>query len=90
MEQAQKNLVGCRIRQKRMSMKLSQEKLAAKCNVLGWDISRATLSKIEAEIRRVNDAELLILAKALKLTPNDLLRSSLRSALAVARHGNTD
>lgn len=90
MEQRQKNLVGCQIRQKRMRMELSQEKLAAKCNVLGWDISRATLSKIEAEIRRVNDAELFILAKALKLTPNDLLKSSLLSALEVARHGNPD
>jgi transcriptional regulator with XRE-family HTH domain len=66
------------------------EKLAAKCNILGWDISRGTLSKIEAEIRRVNDAELLIIAKALRITPNDLMKVSLQSALQVARHGHAE
>lgn len=90
MEQSQKNLVGHLIRQKRISLKLSQEELAARCNVLGWDISRGTLSKIEAEIRRVNDAELFIISKSLNLTPNDLLKVSLQSALVVARHGNLE
>jgi len=84
MEQFTKNLIGQRVRRKRIELKLSQDELAAQCNVLGWDISRGTLSKIEAEIRRVNDAELLILARVLKLTPNDLLSASLRSALEVA------
>jgi len=46
---------------------LSQSDLTARCGVLGWDISRGTLAKIEAEIRCVNDDELLMLAGALRV-----------------------
>jgi hypothetical protein len=49
-----------------------QEQLAAKCGLLGWDLSRGTLAKIEAQVRCVNDQEMRVLAKALKLTVNDL------------------
>ena len=47
--------------------------LAAKCGVLGWDISRGTLAKIESQVRCVTDKELVVLAKALKVAPNELL-----------------
>jgi hypothetical protein len=40
---------------------------SGRCGVLGWDLSRATLSKIEAQLRCVTDAELEILAGALKV-----------------------
>jgi threonine aldolase len=40
--------------------------LQARCNLLGWGISRETLAKIESQIRWVADAELVCLAKALK------------------------
>lgn len=46
---------------------MTQEALAARCGVLGWDLSRATLSKIEAQLRCVTDRELEFLAKALKV-----------------------
>jgi len=73
MEQSKKNIVGPRIRQIRVSMGLTQEELAAKCQRAGYDISRATLSKIEAQLRCVNDEEVLILAKILKVSVGDLL-----------------
>lgn len=49
-----------------MAAGLSQEALAAKLEVAGCDLTRGGLSKIEARLRRVNDAELLVLAKVLK------------------------
>ena len=61
------NIVGPQVRKLRYQLGLKQEDLAARCGVLGWDLSRGTLSKIEAQFRCVNDAELEILAKALKV-----------------------
>lgn len=74
MEQAPRhqNLVGPVIRKLRMDAGLSQEALAAKLQVAGWDLTRAGLSKIEAQLRRVNDAELLVLARTLKVEVAEL------------------
>ncbi len=66
------NLVGPQVRQIRESLNLTQEELAARCNVLNWDISRGTLAKIESQVRRVTDEEVALLAKALKVTVGDL------------------
>jgi transcriptional regulator with XRE-family HTH domain len=68
----QQNLVGPVVRRLRMAAGLSQEALAAKLQVAGWDLTRGGLSKIEARLRRVNDAELLVLAKVLKCALADL------------------
>jgi transcriptional regulator with XRE-family HTH domain len=61
------NIVGPQVRKLRYQRNITQEAMAARCGVLGWDLSRATLSKIEAQLRCVTDAELDILAKALKV-----------------------
>jgi DNA-binding XRE family transcriptional regulator len=66
------NIVGPKIRTLRSQRSMLQDDLAAKCCLLGWDLSRSTLAKIEAQIRCVNDRELLVLAKALKLSVNEL------------------
>jgi transcriptional regulator with XRE-family HTH domain len=68
----QQNIVGPVVRRLRMAAGLSQEALAAKLQVAGWDLTRGGLSKIEARLRRVNDAELLVLAKVLKCTVAEL------------------
>lgn len=60
-----RNIVGAQIRKLRYQQGMSQSDLTARCGVLGWDISRGTLAKIEAEIRCVNDEELLMLAGVL-------------------------
>lgn len=59
------NLVGPQVRRLRTEAGLSQEALAAKLQVAGWDLSRGGLSKIEAGLRRVNDAELWVLSQTL-------------------------
>ncbi len=52
---------------------MTQPMLAAKCHLLGWDLSRETLAKIESRIRWVADAELLCLAKSLNVPVDQLL-----------------
>ncbi len=66
------NLIGPKVRQIRELQALTQEDLAARCNVLGWDISRSTLAKIESQVRRVTDEEVALLADALKVDVNEL------------------
>lgn len=84
------NLVGERVRKLRDAAKLSQEALSARCQTLGWVINRGTFAKIEAGLRRVNDAEVLVLAKALRCGVADLFEGiSVKKAAAIARHGDT-
>lgn len=44
---------------------MSQPQLALKCQLKGYDLSREGLSKIEARVRFVTDAEIVFLAEAL-------------------------
>jgi DNA-binding XRE family transcriptional regulator len=82
------NIIGQKVRALRVEKELSQEALATQCNLLGWDVSRGTLSKIEARLRRVNDAEVMLLAKVLKCTVADLYPSKdTELLLSVARQG---
>lgn len=60
------NIVGPQIRRFRSEQNLTQEDFAARCGVIGWRVSRGTLAKIEAQVRCVSDAEMFILARALK------------------------
>ncbi|EGQ8297503.1 helix-turn-helix transcriptional regulator [Vibrio parahaemolyticus] len=66
------NVVGVNIRQLRKQQKITQEQLSAKCNVIGLDISRGTLAKIEAGVRQVTDVEVVLIAKALKVNEGAL------------------
>jgi transcriptional regulator with XRE-family HTH domain len=61
------NLTGLKVKQIREDKKLTQEQLTARCNLLGWDISRGTLAKIESRVRRVTDFEVRLLAKSLNI-----------------------
>ena len=83
------NLVGPQVRRLRTEAGLSQEALAAKLQVAGWDISRAGLSKIEARLRRVNDAELWILARQLSCSLTELYPVKPNQVREVLRQGNS-
>lgn len=77
------NIVGPQIRKARYQLGLSQEKMAAKCQMAGLDISRSTLGQIEARIRFVSDEELLVIASVLQVStdelfPKDLKRKTVR------------
>ena len=73
-----RNVVGPVIRALRVKCALTQPMLVAKLNLLGWDISRETLAKIEAQFRWVADFELLQLADALQRDAGDILNEAKR------------
>ena len=59
------NIVGPQIRKIRYQSGMTQEVLAARCTVRGLELSRAAVSKIEAQLRCVTDKELLTISLAL-------------------------
>lgn len=65
------NVAGPQVRRIRYQQGLTQELLAARCEMLGLVMSRSTLAKIEVQIRCVTDQELLALAQALKVKMRD-------------------
>jgi transcriptional regulator with XRE-family HTH domain len=83
------NIVGPVIRSMRMDAGLSQEKLALKVQLSGWDLSRGGLSKIEAQLRRVNDAELLVISRALGCEIQDLYPKRVSGLRDVLRQGRS-
>jgi transcriptional regulator with XRE-family HTH domain len=72
------NIVGPQIRKRRNELGLTQEEFAAQCQLGGLDISRGTLSQIEAQVRCVTDDELLALARVLKVTTDSLFPAEKR------------
>ena len=66
------NIVGPQIRKRRVQLGLTQEAFAARCQLNGLDISRGTLSQIEAQLRCVADDELFALARILKVSTDSL------------------
>ena len=68
------NRIGPQVRNIRESKGMTQENLAARCNLLKWSISRGTLAKIESQVRRVTDRVVALLAKALKVEIKELYK----------------
>tara|TARA_B110000285_G_scaffold34052_1_gene35989 strand:- start:1713 stop:1973 length:261 start_codon:yes stop_codon:yes gene_type:complete len=81
------NIVGPKVKEIRASKRMTQEALAARCNINKWDISRSTLAKIEAQVRRVTDSEVAVLAEALKVDIRELYNSDCLKA-GVSRRKN--
>jgi transcriptional regulator with XRE-family HTH domain len=68
-----RNIVGPQVRKLRDGKNLSQAKLAEKCQLIGWDISREGIAKIEGRVRWVSDFELVYLCRVLRVKPDALL-----------------
>jgi DNA-binding XRE family transcriptional regulator len=73
-----KNIVGPQVRKIRYEQGMTQDDLAAACQRLEFDLSRGTLSKIEAGLRCVTDRELAALARALHVSIQMLFPSKTR------------
>jgi HTH-type transcriptional regulator, cell division transcriptional repressor len=71
-----KNIVGRRVRlaRKRMKEPVTQQDLSARLGVMGINIDRVSISKIESGQRFVADFEIVALADALNVTLEWLLR----------------
>lgn len=72
------NVVGPQIRKLRNKFALTQDALAARCQLGGLDITRAVLSHIEAQLRCVTDLELFKLSVVLKAPIDDLFPAEMR------------
>jgi transcriptional regulator with XRE-family HTH domain len=70
---AERNIIGPQLCRWRKDRGLTQPMLVARCNLMGWGMSREILAKIETRIRWVADAELACLAAALKVPVEALL-----------------
>lgn len=70
------NLIGPQVRKWRTKKGWSQEVLAAKLQLRGWNISRDSLASLELQRRRVPDCELLFLARVLGVKLDDLFPRS--------------
>src|SRR5256885_10619424 len=66
------NLVGPQVRKFRLQKGWTQATLAGKLQLAGWDVGRESLAKLESQIRRVPDCELLFLAKVLNVKLSEL------------------
>ncbi len=51
---------------------MTQEVMATQLQRAGWDVSRTSLAKIEAQLRWVADCELFMLARVLHTPVQDL------------------
>lgn len=88
-----KNIVGPKVRETRVRLGWSQQKLAAKCQVAGWDITRSIVAAIEGRVRWVGDFELVLLAHVLHVPLTDLLPArvdwgNLKTVLGVTRRAD--
>ena len=67
------NLTGKKIAQIRKEKKLSQRKLAAKMQLLGFDVDHYFIRRVENGERFVTDIDLVIFSKALEVPISDIL-----------------
>ena len=67
-----RNWIGSNLKKIRLLNELSQEQLIAQLNLLGLDLDRTSLSRIENQNREVYDYELVYFSKALKVNIVDL------------------
>jgi transcriptional regulator with XRE-family HTH domain len=72
------NVVGPQIKKLRNKLRLTQEQLATRCQLAGLDISRGTLSHIEARLRCITDKELFLLASIFKISTDDLYPAEMK------------
>lgn len=63
-----RNLIGTNLKNIRKHNNLSQEQLIAQLNLLGLDLDRTSLLRIENHNREVYDYELVYFSKALKVS----------------------
>ena len=67
-----KNLIGGNLKKLRRKLKVSQQALSNKLELLGVYVCRGSVSRIEDYSRTVTDIELFAIAEALGVDPNEL------------------
>lgn len=77
---APRNIVGNQVMLLRNERGWSQEKLAAVCQLKGWDVSRGVIARVEGGVRWVADFEVLKLSAALRVPVPELYPKRNRAA----------
>jgi transcriptional regulator with XRE-family HTH domain len=72
-----RNIIGPQVRRLRNQRGWSQEQLAAKLQIAGWDVSRNGLAKIETRIQWMRDYQLAYLLNVFRVDYADLYPVSL-------------
>jgi len=62
------NVIGKYVKEIREKQGLTQEQLAIRIEMAGWQVDRFVVSKIERGDRQVSDFEAQLIAKALKVS----------------------
>lgn len=70
------NVVGPQVRKFRVRKGWTQSVLAQKLQLQGWSISVGSLGKLEAQLRRVPDCELMFVAKVLGVSISEFFPKS--------------
>ena len=68
------NIIGKNIKSIRKNNKITQEDLCARMQILGYQISRSDISKLENGKKMITDFEIVGFMKALKVTILDLFK----------------
>ncbi|MBT9449386.1 helix-turn-helix transcriptional regulator [Akkermansia glycaniphila] len=84
------NIIGAQVRKRRNQLHLSQNRFATSCQLNGWQLSRETLSKIEAGLRCVTDAETLFLSQMLSCPVNYLMEGAQHDNILQAMRHSRD
>lgn len=69
-----KNIVGRKIAEYRITKNMSQGELAAKMQLMNVNIDQQMISKIEKNQRQVTDYEFACFCKCLNISPDELLK----------------
>ena len=67
-----KNLIGGNLKKLRSKLKISQQELSNKLELLGVYVCRGSISRIEDYSRTVTDIELFAIAEVLKIDVSEL------------------
>lgn len=73
------NICGTEVARLRRKDGLTQDELTRRCCAIGWPVARSVLAKIETLGRSVSDRELVVLARALRVSPMKLLKAPTRT-----------
>jgi transcriptional regulator with XRE-family HTH domain len=73
------NVVGAQVQKLRLRKGWTQDQLAIKLQLFGWDTSRESVAKLEKHRRRVPDVELFVLGKVLGIALEEIFPRNLRA-----------
>lgn len=73
------NVIGPQVRRIRERKGWTQNDLALKLQLWGWDTSRESVTRLEGQTRRIPDMELFVLARILGVKTDELFPRNLRS-----------